>query len=153
MVRPKDNTQTLPDFLLLRKPYWLHISLFTKSDSLWSSKSIPLLPSVSWLHFVKNIKCTTLLCLLILWDLPVLLAADCPFTPRFAQLIWKLCSRHLPLLNVPRIQFNLIQEGRCARGVNSTQAPHCMISISIWMHRGTNRHGEDLPEKGHNVAV
>lgn len=151
MVRPKDKTQTLPDFfLLLRKTYWLHISLFTKSDSLWSSKNIPLLPSVSWLHFVKNIKCRTLLCLLIWWNLPVLLASDCPFTPQFAPLILKLRSRHLPPLNMPRIQFNLIQEGRCSQGVNSTQASHCMISVSVSMHRGTNRH-EDLPEK--TVAV
>lgn len=45
------------------------------------------------------------------------------------------------------IQFNLIQEGQCSQGVNSTPASHCMISVSISMDRGTNRHGEDLPEK------
>lgn len=145
MVRPKDKTQALPDFFpcFYTSPTGYIFPHFTKSDSLWSSKSIPLLPSISWLHFVKNIKCRTLLCLLILWNLAVLLAGDCPFTPRFAQSIWK----HLPPLNIPRIQFNLIQEGRCCQGVNSNQASHCMISVSISMHRGTNRHGEDLPEK------
>lgn len=47
-------------FLSLHKWYWQGVFLLTKSDSLWSSKGIPLLPSISWMPFLDTAKCSWL---------------------------------------------------------------------------------------------
>lgn len=77
------SQKTLPGFFLFHIglcDFFFFFSFLTKRDSLWSSKSIPLLPAVSWL---ENIKCRSrLLGLLSSWNLTVLFANVGPSSAR-----------------------------------------------------------------------
>lgn len=119
-------------------PYW-HFSISTKvvvlagcfllskCDSLWSSKGIPLLPSISWMFFfllkIAKSSWTLVFVSLIRWNLLFFLVR-CLFLNEIRnkqfhinlnlvveQANVKLCFGHLPLLKQPMIRFYALQGG------------------------------------------